>query len=65
MTPSPVAGSPFSIGVDGAGLGGLVLARVVQLHGATMPAFEHEHEHEPMSVFRVPRSWCFPNLGNI
>ncbi|KAI9438618.1 monooxygenase [Lactarius indigo] len=34
--------SPFSIAVVGAGLGGLVLARVLQLHGLTVSVFEYE-----------------------
>ncbi|KAH9031639.1 monooxygenase [Lactarius pseudohatsudake] len=34
--------SPFSIAVVGAGLGGLVLARVLQLHGLTASVFEYE-----------------------
>ena len=38
---------PFSIAVVGAGLGGLVLARVLQLHGITVTIFEREPTSSP------------------
>jgi hypothetical protein len=46
--------------LEPAQVGGLVLARVLQLYGVTMSV-----DREPTSAFRVPgpRTSCFPNLG--